>query len=556
MGFAKRFLCSPLFVRSWIPALLCAVAGFGLLWAVGELPNGLRWPARIFGVLLGGVGVAGLLQAAGPLCWRLTEGVRDQQGRWDWLLVGLLVVQHGVMIWNSSVHDPVGNPDWHRHWDSVEAWSQGRMVDAAESRAVYYAPLAYWPPALAHALDLPRYGATRVGMLFGVLYSVVAILFLLRICRLIAPGSAVARRTAVFFLALLPLWYKSCAMQRPEPLVAAFCMAAFFYGGRIFATGDGRVSTFVKFGTAMGLALLTRQWAVFIVPGLAVGFLLFAWEQRGKVVRILPKLGLAVLVSVLIAGWFYAALHIKHGTALAGPTAMRPESAAEKGWEFYADLHPEVFFHRPIAWAHGNRFWPIFLSEIYGDYYGYWWNPRMGEGMEHDYSVPLFEYGDRLGRANWSGLPLFVMCMGLIVGTLVGFAKAPGHERTLTLMMFVALLGSFGGLLWFALGMRHGYGTQPVYVLQIAPLCAVLVGLGWEAFFARFGRLAGAFLALYIGLSLPLAGLLVTGMPKPVGWDKIVEWVELVFLAPVAFGIAMRLLLGLVRPTGRSAAIC
>ncbi len=392
-----QMLCFPNSSRGRFATLLLLLFGFGLLIFLSEVPQALRWPSRILGVLAGAIGLCGILWSLRHGFYRLTEGLRDSMGAWDRILIAILLVQHGVMFWNSAVHDPTGNPDWRRHWDSVRAWSEGRMVEAEESRGIYYAPLAYWPPAVAHAMGLSRYGATRLGMLLGVVYSLVVILYMLRLCRMLTPDSQFARRMAASFVALLPLWYKSCAMQRPEPMLAALCMAAMFYGARIFWAGDRKTGLFVKFGAAMGLALLARQWAIFILPAFIVGLGIAFKTQQKHFVELLAKLILSVGVALLIAGWFYAALHVKHGSAFTGPTAMRPGAIKEKSWEFYADLHPEIFFHRPVAWALGNRFWPIFISEIFGDYYGYWWHPRVGQGMEHDYSEPAYQFAEHLG---------------------------------------------------------------------------------------------------------------------------------------------------------------
>lgn len=132
-------------------------------------------------------------------------------------------------------------------------------------------------------------------------------------------------------------------MQRPEPLLAMFCMSAIFYGGRIFAMGETRMSTFVKFGSAMGLALLTRQWGIFILAGLFVGFAFWVAEKRSELGRLLPRLGLAVLVSILVAGWFYALLSMKCGSVVVGPENLKEAAARSKGTEFYTVLQPGIF---------------------------------------------------------------------------------------------------------------------------------------------------------------------------------------------------------------------
>ncbi len=106
-------------------------------------------------------------------------------------------------------------------------------------------------------------------------------------------------------------------------------------------------------------------------------------------------------------------------------------------------------------------------------------------------------------------------------------------------MIFAALAGSFAGLFWFALGMTHGYGTQPVYVLQGAPLAAVLVGYGWVLLRERRKLLSKVMLAIAFGLSMGLVSLFTTQLYRPIGWDKLMRWIDPLLLIPIGFGMLL-----------------
>ncbi len=499
--------------------LVLGVAGWA---SIGLLPNGLKWPVRALSSLVGSLGLAGVLLCLRPGLSLLTEGLRKPNQQWDGILIVILALMHGLMIYNSATHDPVGNPDWHRHYDALNAWSEGRMLEEGESRAIYYPPLAYWPPALAQALGIPKYGAIRLGMFFNVAYSLVAMLYMLRILRLIAPDSLGARRVALLGLATLPLYLKSFAMQRPEPLLTALAMMALFYGCQIFVAHRFQKSIFLMFGLSMGLALLTRQWAFFLVPGFLIGLyylIRYAWPARRQ-----WFLGLsgATAVAVLVAGWFYVALEIKYGSATVGPSAVNVDALAKKDAEFFIGMAPEILFTRPVAWNLDFRFWPILISEIYGDYYGYWHHPRVGQTMfGHDYSSEEYAFADFLGFANRIGVVLLALSLCALIFCVARKYFWDTAQGRMTAICLGCALGSFGGLYWFNLTMLHGYAVQPVYVLQMFPMLGVLVGLGWHRAWLRFPKLTSAATILYFGLALCLLPLWTSNMPRSIGLERL-----------------------------------
>ncbi len=470
----------------------CCLLGGG----VHALPNALRWPTRLLALLGGSLGAALLLLSMWPLLRWLLEGLKKADGRFDpvltWIFSGIL----GIMIWNSAVHDPKMNPDWARHVHNVEAWAELHLLSPEESKGSYYAPLAYWPPAAMIRLGFSRYAAVRMAQLLNVVYGALTLLLMLRMVMLVSGHKVGVRRVAMGTIAILPLWYKSFSMQRPEPLLALLAAAVMLLALHIFGHKDVPLGLFLTFGAAMGLAMLARQWAGCLLPGFFVG-LGFVWSRTQRVPwKHLGGLTAAVVVSVVVSGWFYYSVYKRHGTVFAGGARGEESLIKDVGQAVLTDLWSPYFLSAPVAWLLEHRFWPILYSEIWGDYYGYWFYPRqtnLSEETLRSGSVPDYS---SLGRANLAGLIPTVFLLTAIALTLPRRDDDPRGAWESRLILLGATVGSFAGLLIFAVTLPLPNGIQPLYVLQMFPFIAVLAADGWSKMYSKRPRFALVFLSV------------------------------------------------------------
>ena len=202
-------------------------------------------------------------------------------GRIDVLLAAIVVAMHGVLLFNALLHHPLVGYDAWGYLTYAQALSEGRFPTPAESHEFFSPPLPFAPvaatAAVARSAGLDGLGAVMLGgkvlQLINVLCSLVLVQQLLRLCEFLRPGDFVLKRTAVLLLASLPVYYKSFAMVRAEPMLAMLCLLAVRQVIEIWERRVWSLRRALLLGTTLGLAALTRQWGLMLIPALLVAAL-------------------------------------------------------------------------------------------------------------------------------------------------------------------------------------------------------------------------------------------------------------------------------------------
>ena len=141
------------------------------------------------------------------------------------MLVAALAVLNGLVLVNALLHDPKRGYDARDHLRYIDTLAKGELPARADTREFFSPPAPYLVPALLRAAGLDRMHAAKAAQLFNALLSVGLCFYLVGIARRTRPASEVYPATAVALLALFPVYYKSFAQVRGEPLVA-FCAVA------------------------------------------------------------------------------------------------------------------------------------------------------------------------------------------------------------------------------------------------------------------------------------------------------------------------------------------
>ncbi|MFQ3577890.1 MAG: hypothetical protein SNJ52_02630, partial [Verrucomicrobiia bacterium] len=99
-------------------------------------------------------------------------------------------------------------------------------------------------------------------------------------------------------------------------------------------------------------------------------------------------------------------------------------------------------------------------------------------------------------------------------------------------------LGSLVGFLVFAVTLARANGIQPVYVLQMFPLFAALIGNGWSRYFQRCPKTAMALLCTAGASAAYNWHRLFTNIVDPRGLATLVRSIPIGFWLMVALGTA------------------
>ena len=433
----------------------------------------------------------------------LIEPFRSE-GRLHAPLAAIFLAACSVACFNAIVHDVRIGYDAGAHLDYVETLSTFRLPGPDETYEYFSPPLPYALPAAMRAAGLSLEAAARAGLLLHVIFYMAIAWSLLALGRAMRPDDPFPRLAAMILLASLPVLYKSFAFLRGEPPLAAFAAFALHRAHLQLSRGRGGAAGAAILGCCLGAAMLSRQWAAFLVAGIV----LFGLAARaaglltaGSLAR---TLAIALAACLLVSGWFYASLALRFGSAAAFNRQRSPAgwSLAAQPAEFYFGSGEGKLFSDPVTPAFTNQALPVLYSETWGDYWAYFaiYGRHSGNGRYVDgYSLLEFlemepppewletnraRMGRFLGRVNLvSLLPSAAMLCGLLLGAGRCARFLAGRDRSDatagTVIATIAVATGLAGYFWFLVSFpvpSTGTTLKATYLLAVFPPLALLTG--------------------------------------------------------------------------------
>ncbi|HZI93169.1 MAG TPA: hypothetical protein VFE84_02920 [Patescibacteria group bacterium] len=436
---------------------------------------------------------------------------------WDLPLIALFVAMHGIILFNAICHEPGIGYDALEHLRYIESFSTYQLPTPAQTAEFFSPPLPYLLPATLRHYGVSLWGAAKSAQLFNVGYSLLLAWVLLMICEEMRPGERRLKWFALALLAMLPVYYRSFAFVRGEPLLAAMGVLVMHRTLRLARTDGATAGNALALGLALGLLVLSRQWGLLIVPPVVLFLIYQSWAGGGGM-RLAGAAAAALSIGALLGGWFYLILLIDHGRITAFNRDDRVSfSLANQPAEFYFGTGGDALFAHPVRSAFPNQLFPMFYSDVWGDYwcyfdvYGRLRDPRRlisGPALTAAVTDPaanstletnLPGMSRYLGRVNLVSLPSSALLLaGMSLGAIYCFrlarSSAPRHV-TGGALLFLAVLWTMAGYFWFMLVfLSHGKGEaiKGTYVLQIFPFVAILGAEQLVEIWQRHARAARA----------------------------------------------------------------
>ncbi len=434
---------------------------------------------------------------------RFLEPFRSLNGFNTGLLLVFILI-NGIVLVNASLHDPRIGYDSTEHLRYIKALSEWRLVRPGDSFEFFSPPLPYLLPALLVSITgMKLFWAAKMAQLFNFLLSVGTTWYLIKICQLINPRPIFKIGTLVF-LGILPVYYKTFAFVRGEPFVVFFALVMVYYFLKISVKEQFNLANGAVLGTMMGLSALSRQWGFFLFPSIFL-FLIFKWLIQPKLRK--PIFSILLLCSgliILITGWFYLSLYQRYGSITAFNRDSRPQfSFDNQPRSFYRGMSQEILFDNPIRPAFPNQFVPMFYSEIWGDYWGYFSiygldtripkflnayevNKALVAGIQPGWlKTNIDTFGAYLGRVNLVSIfPSLLMGLAVAHALVVIFLprnKSPisRAQKELFSFLLLTILIVCTGYAWFLImypSLKTGDTIKAAYLLHVFPLIALMVG--------------------------------------------------------------------------------
>ncbi len=384
-------------------------------------------------------------------------------GRLDRLTLALFLAINGLVLANSVLHDPGIGYDAVDHLRYIRTLPL-RMPSEADTREFFSPPLPYLVPSLIDKACLAWTRQTPIGgakddclrlagkaaQLLNFLLSLGVTFLFLKIGEAVRPGNRFWGASALLLLGVMTVYYKTFAQVRGEPYVVLFTVWGLYLMARIVMQPD-RVAagTAVGLGVILGLLGLSRQWGLMLFPAiLALMILVWALDSLYRA-RIVKALVASLAIALALCGWFYLGLFARYGSFTAFNRAARPFAFSNQPISFYRNtgLKDLWLFRSPTRGTFDNQFLPIFYSEVWGDYWGYFvLIPERASLADDRYQPNADRMTPYLGRANAAALlPSLAFAAGVVAGmfSLPRRRRADGDESGRSL--FTALLLMFGG---------------------------------------------------------------------------------------------------------------
>lgn len=436
-------------------------------------------------------------------------------------VIALAVLINCIVAINAFLHDPFIGYDADGHLDYMATVAQ-QLPSEKESGEYFSPPLPYLLPGLVFQTcdqdqSTCKFQAGKIAQIINLFLSIGITILLIKISEQLSPGNYYLKISTLSLLSILTVYYKTFAQVRGEPYVGFFTAVSIWLGLRLMNDCSQKKLTrnVVYTGVALGGLALSRQWGFFLFPsfvGIAGLLLLHDW-QTGK--RFSIAILLSFAIAFVISSWFYFSLFLRFGSFTPFSTDKASGfSLSNQPLSFYRNLGISSFqiFRVPVRKTFDNQLIPLFYSDTWGDYWGYFTFIR-GDPLYRNF-VNKVEITPYLGRVNAvallpSGIFAGSLLMGLVATYKVLKQRSDGIESLSTVMLFLMILISWMGYLWFLIKYPlppKGATIKATYMLQIF----IVLPLLGSMFLERIRAYSPKFYKTLIGL---LAFALIHNLP-------------------------------------------
>lgn len=352
--------------------------------------------------------------------------------------------------------------------------TKGSLPLFPEGWQMFHPPLNYLLSAPLYAvliqwLDLPS--VVKIMAIVPVICGLLQIEIVYRVGSLVFAEKKDLQVIAVIAGSLLPVHTYACQYVGNEPLAAflisltiLLCLPLVMPDQR-----EQRYGYFILLGIVLGLALLAKMTALLMAPVLIIATAFHAQSVQKPLKYFMRAIIMMVLVSLLIAGWYYLRNYLMLGNPFPGvfDALVVMQWWQDPGYRLWSHLFS--FGHAVI--------WPVFagITSFWDMFYSTLWLDGLNSGLM-DF-IPWNE-NFMIAGALLALIPSLLMLIGIIS---MWTNKRSSHRH--------AVMFSTGVIVLFLAAMIDMYMVCPVYsrtkasyTLGLLPCYAILMAAGAEPF--------------------------------------------------------------------------
>jgi 4-amino-4-deoxy-L-arabinose transferase-like glycosyltransferase len=412
---------------------------------------------------------------------------------------GFVALGGAIALWNAVAYPSGTGYDAHAHQTYTD-WlltHHGLPGDRSASWESYSPPLYYlvvaFPTWLGEHLHLSD--PYKLAQLVSVPVVVGTLLLVAALARLLWPRRPWAAPAAAGFAALSPVLTRTAAMFHPEPLDLLLATLSAYLAVRMLERRSYGWRAALGLGVALGLAQMTRQFALYTLAAVAIAWAVAAWRRTDERRALLRAGAVALAAVVAIAGPWYGWRQQQGGNALFNRPTEKTSFWQRRPASFYLGTGLPTVFERPYRPNFENRAWPQTYTDLWGDWFGYFaWDRGAAP-------APPAATTDWLVAQNAIGIVPTLLAIG---GWLVLLAAAVRRRAGTLLLVGLVPLAGLAGYLYFAIAYPTPDGDVLKPTFMLSTLWGWALCFGWAA--AEAGRRRPRLTALVLG-ALALADL-------------------------------------------------
>ncbi len=275
----------------------------------------------------------------------------------------MLIAEGALLAWNAWHYDWLRGYDAFANEQYADVVSREYRLPSVGESGVWHTPPLWFALAgalgrLTTALGLGH--AQRPGQLLAAAAGLVTCILVFLLARVLFPERRVLHLVSLVLVAASPALVRASAMYHPETLAVALATGGVLVAARALRT-RWTLGSAVAAGALLGLACLTRAWAVPVLVAVLVVAGLNAWDTR----RWAPFAACGAVSLALLAPWLVNQ-ELAHGSALA---FNRPPPSGSM-----LDRRPASFYLGPRSLrALEHPVTPLFRNELVPHLYADWW---------------------------------------------------------------------------------------------------------------------------------------------------------------------------------------
>jgi 4-amino-4-deoxy-L-arabinose transferase-like glycosyltransferase len=371
-----------------------------------------------------------------------------------------------LLAWNAWHYDWLRGYDAFANERYAEVVStEYRLPSEAESGVWHTPPLWFLLAGvlarLTTALGLGH--AQRPGQVLAAAAGLAICVLVFLLARVLWPERRALHLVALVVTAASPALVRASAMYHPETLAVALATGGVLVAVRAFR-GRWTPGSAAAAGALLGLACLTRAWALPVLGAVLVAAGLDAWGTR----RWAPPAVCSAVALVLLVPWLLNQ-QVAHGSAFAFNRPPPSESILHRRpASFYVGLHSLRALEHPITPLFRNELVPHLYADWWGDWALTWDSPPPPAPGE---LLPAAVVSERARQMLVGVVPSLLALAGLITLGLLAGARRSASLAVLPLSA-AAVVAAY---LVFAVRYpsTDGDTIKGTYVLMALPAAAV-----------------------------------------------------------------------------------